>query len=96
MDFIYGVGKFPELSVDLLEGRSQFLRSRLDLSLGECHSQMVPNLLPDSRLLRAEARTRRGSKRVHQRPWLDMIMLFFGFQKGIPEKLLLTLQMSLN
>ena len=39
------------------------------------------NLLPDARLLRTEARTSRASKRVHQRPWLDMILLFLGCPK---------------
>lgn len=78
--------KFPALSEDLLEGRSQSRRSRQDLALGECHIHMVPDLPPDARLLRAEARTSRGSKREHQRPWLDMILLFFGCPERYSRK----------
>lgn len=61
----------------LLEGRSQSLRPRLALALGDCHPKEMVHLLPASGLLRAEAGTTRGSRRdhQHQRLWLGMMSL---------------------
>lgn len=66
-----GPGSSLQCQGHLLEGGSQSLRPTLDLALGERHHQeMVQNLLPSPRLLRAESGTTRGSRRESQNPRL--------------------------